>query len=338
MILILLFSLNSYALTLKTPSTVIKVKAANSNELPQGSTGVASKYTGDVGLGSDSNVLYFDDFESYSASAGLIGSGKWDDGYGLNNIRISSEPGNFWAGKKAAEFTLPKTSGEVSIEIYKEKNLPKQDVIFLRFYSKYDTGFDVLGSSHNGVFVSSNYWRGLCESTNSCGPGVKANGKNKFMISYEAGRMESAQPNPGSIEAYIYHPEQRDIWGDLFFPTGRVVPFDRTPYASFDGTYSNLPTYIPFISRPEITPQLGKWYCFEIMVKANTPGMRDGRIALWLDGNVIADFTNLRLRDITELKIDHIGLSLHGNGGIKAISKKYYDNVVISKSYIGPMK
>ncbi|MGE0763890.1 MAG: hypothetical protein AB7N80_11480 [Bdellovibrionales bacterium] len=329
---------HSQARTFKSQAATISIKASSGNTLPEGAVGLASQYTGDTGLASDTNVLYFDDFESYNTASNLIGAGKWDSGYGINNIRIASEAGNFYSGTKAAEFTLPKTSGEVSIEIFKEQNLPKLDTVFVRFYGKYATGFDVLGSSHNGVFVASNYWRGLCQSSNSCGPGVKANGKNKFLISYEATRSASNQPNPGSIATYIYHPEQRDIWGDIFFPTGRVIPFDLTPYEAFNGTYSQLPTYIPFVSRPEVTPQLNKWHCFEIMVKANTPGSRDGRMALWIDGKLIADFTNLRLRDIAELKIDHIGLSLHGNGGILETSKKYYDNVVIAKSYIGPMK
>jgi hypothetical protein len=126
---------------------------------------------------------------------------------------------------------------------------------------------------------------------------------------------------------YVYHPEQRDIWGDLFYPTGRVVPFDRTP-----GDFGPN-----FVSRPEVVPQLGRWYCYEVMVKANTPGLKDGRIGLWLDGALIADFTNLRLRDTTTLKIDRVGINLHGNGGILATSKKWYDNVVIAKSYIGPL-
>ena len=316
----------------------VSVVAKQPTALPEGATGLASKYTADSGLGSDANVLYFDDFESYTSASGLIATSKWDDGYNTQNIRIATEPGNFFGGAKAAEFTLPKTNSEVSIEIFKEKNLPKQDTVFVRFYAKYEVGFDVVGSSHNGVFVGSNYWRGLCEATNTCGPGKPANGKNKFLVSFEATRDAAGPANPGSLATYIYYPEQRDIYGDIFFPTGRVLPFDRTPYAAFDGTYSKLPTYVPFVSRPEIVPQLGRWYCYEIMLKANTPGLRDGRMALWLDGKMIADFTNLRFRDIADLKIDHVGLSLHGNGGIMATSKKYYDNFVIAKSYIGPMK
>jgi hypothetical protein len=52
-------------------------------------------------------------------------------------------------------------------------------------------------------------------------------------------------------------------------------------------------------------------YSFEFMVKANTPGQRDGRVAFWLDGQLIADFPNLRLRETTALKIDRFTLDIH---------------------------
>ena len=132
-------------------------------------------------------------------------------------------------------------------------------------------------------------------------PGVRADGSNKFLVSYEAWRDNTATLNPGRLNAYIYHPEQRDIWGDHFFPTEIVLPFSSVPF-----------NFGPeFISRPDVTPVLGRWYCYELMVMANTPGQRDGRIAFWLDGQLIADFPNLRLRDTTALKIDRFTLDLH---------------------------
>jgi hypothetical protein len=73
------------------------------------------------------------------------------------------------------------------------------------------------------------------------------------------------------------------------------------------------------------------------MLQANTPGLRDGRVALWLDGALIADFQNLRLRDIATLRIDRFGLSLHIGSNTVAETRKYYDNVVAARSYIGPM-
>ena len=74
------------------------------------------------------------------------------------------------------------------------------------------------------------------------------------------------------------------------------------------------------------------------MVKTNTPGQRDGRIALWLDGNLIADFQNLRLRETTALKIDKFDLDLYIRNNSLAVARKWYDNVVAARAYIGPMR
>jgi hypothetical protein len=74
-----------------------------------------------------------------------------------------------------------------------------------------------------------------------------------------------------------------------------------------------------------------------MMVKANTPGQRDGRIAFWLDGQLIADFLNLRLRETTSLKIDRFTIDLHVLNNNLGVARKWYDNVVAATSYIGPM-
>ena len=73
------------------------------------------------------------------------------------------------------------------------------------------------------------------------------------------------------------------------------------------------------------------------MVKANTPGRRDGRIALWLDGILIAEFPNLRLRDTSDLKIDRVALNMHVRAVTRTATKRWYDDVVAATSYIGPM-
>jgi len=82
---------------------------------------------------------------------------------------------------------------------------------------------------------------------------------------------------------------------------------------------------------------LGRWYSYELMVKANTPGQRDGRITFWLDGQLIADFPSVRLRETTALKIDRFTIDLHIRGNPLAVARKWYDNVVAATSYIGPM-
>jgi hypothetical protein len=97
-------------------------------------------------------------------------------------------------------------------------------------------------------------------------------------------------------------------------------------------------TYGPgFVSRPDVLPALDRWYCYEVMVRANTPQRRDGRIAFWVDGKLAADFPGLRLRDVASLKIDRFGLSFHIGSNPSGPSKKWYDNVVAARAYIGPV-
>jgi hypothetical protein len=281
--------------------------------LPSGS-GLAERYPLDAGIASDPAVIFADDFESYGSAAGL--TGKWNEAYHSENIRIATEAANVFSGGKSLEFTVPQTSTEVSNTVAKVVS-PGRDALFLRYYARFDAGFNVVGSSHNGSTVSAKY----------CCPGVRADGYNKFLVSYEAWRGDAGTANPGQLNAYVYHPDQRDIWGDHFFPTGIVLPFSITPF-DFG------PEFVP---RPDVTPVLGRWYCYEVMVKANTPGQRDGRIAFWLDGQLIADFPNLRLRETTALTIDRFTLDLHVFSNNLAPARKWYDNVVAATSYIGPM-
>src|SRR6266566_2667242 len=114
--------------------------------------------------------------------------------------------------------------------------------------------------------------------------------------------------------------------GDHWFPHGEVLPNSSIP--------GNFGPY--FIPRPNLIPQRDRWYSYELMVKANTPGQRDGRAAFWIDGNLMADFQNVRVRDISTLKIDKIQLGLHA-GTCARPTKKWYDNLVVAKSYIGPV-
>jgi hypothetical protein len=86
------------------------------------------------------------------------------------------------------------------------------------------------------------------------------------------------------------------------------------------------------------TPDRDRWICYEFMVKANTPGQRDGRIAFWIDGRLAADFPNLRLRDVPTLKANIISLGLYTmNGAIKGPCTMWFDDAVAATSYIGPV-
>lgn len=164
-------------------------------------------------------------------------------------------------------------------------------------------------------------------------PGYPADGTNKFLVAYESWRGEASTPSPGEQNIYIYHPEQRydeapTAWGDHFFPTGTVMPYTDGRPGDFGAD---------FVARQNFIPDLGRWYVYELRVRANTPGQRDGRITCWVNGEIVADFGNLRLRDVATLKIDRLGMGLHA-GRNPAETHKWYDNVVVATEYIGPMR
>jgi hypothetical protein len=282
---------------------------------PSGGEGISAMYPSDVGIGNDPRVIFADDFESYVDANGL--DARWDARY--HRIAISTT--EKYAGAKSVEMTAPQQTTELSTAI--AKILTNQvDTLYLRYYSKFDTTFDITGSSHNGSDISASYF----ENGNAT-PGVPADGTNKFLVAYENWRGETATTTPGEQSIYIYHPEQRSNYGDHFFPDGRVMPNTSIPN-KFGAE---------FVMRPNFTPELGRWYAFEVMVEANTPGTRDGRITCWIDGQVIADFPNLRLRDVDTLKIDRFGISMHFGSNPTRETRKWYDNLVAATAYIGPM-
>jgi hypothetical protein len=287
--------------------------------LPEGDNGIAAKHPGDVGIAGDSDVIFADDFEGY-AKASDIGR-RWDNMYQNQYVGITTTAANVYAGKQALEFTLPQQTVELSDAVEKAVS-PELDVLFLRYYGKFQPPYDVTGSSHNGSSISAHY-----QVNGQSTPGVPADGTNKFLANLENWRGDSTTPSPGDLNVYIYHPEQRSQWGDHFFPTGLVMPNTSIPF-DFGPA---------FVSRPDIIPELDRWYSYELMVKANTPGQRDGRIAAWLDGKLVMDFQNLRLRDVATLTIDRFAVCFHIGSNPNGEAKRWYDNVVAAKSYIGPV-
>ncbi len=89
-----------------------------------------------------------------------------------------------------------------------------------------------------------------------------------------------------------------------------------------------------------------RWYCIEQQVKLNSPGKdggqgaRDGILRAWVDGQLAFEKTDLRFRDVDSLKIEQIWMNVYHGGTAPSPRDQhlYVDNVVVAKSYIGPMK
>ena len=308
-------------LTTVVPADEDTRNRAQLETLPNGSNGIAAKFPGDHGIEQHPSVLFADGFENHANTSQL--NRNWDVTHGLElNVARGEEAHH---GRQALLFTVPPTNGESASGSGIAKTLSEpQDVLFLRWYEKYDPDWNIPKQwADHGALISASFFRDGQPS-----PETMADGRNQFLVG--VGNINMFGDLPGNLGVYLNWPKQAKQWGDYAFPSGLVVPDSETR----SGTILFGEAFEP---RSEFTPELGRWYCYETMVEANKPGQPDGRISIWVDGNLVADFPNLRLRDVPDLKIDRIDFDVflkhtdHTN-------RKWIDNVVAATSYIGPMQ
>jgi hypothetical protein len=118
----------------------------------------------------------------------------------------------------------------------------------------------------------------------------------------------------GKIVQYVYHPDQPGDYGE-----------------DFEWSFGGCPRFF----KP------GQWQCVETYVQMNTPGKKDGIIRSWLDGDKALEVTNLRFRDIPDLKIDQFEFETFFGGGDPSWASPreqyaFFDGFVLSKGPISP--
>ena len=81
-----------------------------------------------------------------------------------------------------------------------------------------------------------------------------------------------------------------------------------------------------------------QWYCIEACIKMNTPGENDGLMRGWVDGALAMERTDIRFRDIPDLKIEGFWMNLYYGGKWSSPQDMdvYFDNVALSYKPIGP--
>jgi hypothetical protein len=290
---------------------------------PIDGSGIASRYPGDVGIENDPAVIFADNFESYT-SVDQIRT-RWPLAGGLVRMRIATEPGNVFSGSKSIELTLPVSTVELGTSLVRSLS-PERDTVFIRMYQKFDPGYSLPGGNHNGVQLSAH----IPGSPQI--PPPDGTGFFNFVLQNQPFYGEAP---PGFTHLYVYWPRQRSQFGDHWYPDGTVIPY--SPTIGNRGEWLAFPNQYPdFRIMPNFLPQRDRWYCVELMVRANTPGQNDGEAAYWIDGQLAGRFPNLNVRSISTLKIDKAHITLH-SGRSTRINKKWHDNVVIATQYIGPM-
>jgi hypothetical protein len=114
-----------------------------------------------------------------------------------------------------------------------------------------------------------------------------------------------------TIGTYAYHADMKDFWGDPWL-------------WSRDG--------LGLLERD-------RWYCLEQYFKLNEPGRKDGVLRAWIDGRLAFEKTDVHVRDLPTMKIEEIWMNVYHGGSAPAPHDMhlFIDNVVIARSYIGPM-
>ena len=330
---------------------------------PEFGAGIAAGFPGDKGIEAHPDVIFFENFEGYDAPEEMLP--KWSrlsQGPGPNRgmLYITSAENDVFHGTKALEFRHEPKDVEHANGVTKDFTEEEYDVFFLRWYQKYGEDYEVKGTNHTGAEIAAHYYDvspsfdNAPKTPGGSWAGVASNGYNKFDVCLDfwshgtPGNPYYTDHPVGCIHMYLYHPGQYYGYGDQCRPTGYIYP-PSDPLRMGDWG----PNFVP---RPDFSPEPGRWYCYEIMVRANTvidtgsptelpgsngrttKGVNDGRVTIWVDGKIAADFPDLILRHREDLKIDRVNIGfLMGKDVHKKTVSKFVDQVVMARSYIGPL-
>jgi len=256
--------------------------------------GLAAQYPHDIGIQDYPSVIYASGFEIQDWYA------KDFDGTGPQEQRgyQTTNPDLVFSGEGALEY-----QNEEGTHLPLTYHIPfeGQDLIFLRWYRQYQSGYDFsCQSKTNGVYA-------FAPGFNP-GAGIPPTGYDKYSTKLQVWKHAQGGFVP---KLYAYHPDQPGEYGET----------------------------LPQNVGDPLILQADRWYSFEIMLKSNDAGQRNGEIKLWIDGVLKAHYTDMRFRDTNDLKINELDITAYVGGLCTAPKdqKVWDDNLVLATKYIGPM-
>jgi predicted amidohydrolase len=300
-------------LSQKSGSTGGAPVSPGGSPVPVIAPGLAAKYPGDAGIMSDPDVLFTDNFESSDMK-------KWDQQRGRLVMTEDKPNSGRWCVQMPME--RGKNQGGDAIKWF----MPGADAVYARFYVKFSPDYQ-----YNHHFV----WLGANQRTNKWSAfgkaGLKPNG-TYYSTGMEPWFAWGKNPPPGEVNLYTYYldmePDRKmdKYWGNGFFPPGPGK-----------GTAAG---------KDRVIPPLNQWQCWEFMIQANTaPDKADGKQAMWVDGKLAGEFSGIRWRNDMDLKVNCLWLEHYGYDEgdptkqyWKESQSVWFDDVVVARRYIGPMK
>lgn len=259
------------------------------------------------GLQKPGKVLFTEGFESvdaFKAAFEVLGQKE-------GRAAVVSDAGLAHTGTGVLKLTTPANDGK-SIGAGPSYWFGPEghDRVYLRYYMKFAEDYDQGNLNHTGGGLAAVAGDGQWDQMGKAG--IRPRGDDRFTVGFEPWKDWGRNAAPGRMAMYVYWPDMKrdrdgNFWGNLMMPEEK----DR------------------FI------PERGRWYCFEQMIKANTPGKPDGELAAWIDGKLYMHFTGFRWRtsDNVKLKRFNLGVYIHQSTRENTV---WYDDVALSTGYIGP--
>ena len=287
---------------------------------PPPAGGIAARYPGDVGIETDPDVIFVEQFED-ALLTDLFS--RWTDILNGSAMSLSSDvpPGS----PGARSLTIPWVGGGVSNggHLYKLLLPGVDDTLYVRYYIKYPTSGTY---QHSGIWIGG-YNPPLAWPNPQAG--IKPTGSDRLSA--------SGEQNPLTSRFDHY-----DYW--------------MTMRQSADGNYwGNL-----LLNAPNVQAKTGQWMCVEQMVKLNNPVTSfNGEHAIWLDGVKVSHlgqgfpngswsggiftqepsgstFEGFRWRSDSSLNLNWIWLQVYASTDPAGFSSSIrFDHVVAARSYIG---
>lgn len=297
--------------------------------------GIAARYPNDKDIANDPDVIFASDFD-----AGIQEPLKIT----RKGVVALMNPAMSWSGTGCAQITATKDVDEGGdIGLTWDQGLEQ---CYLRVYARFDK--DTIMPHHfinlTGMTKTYKYrWGG--------GAGMKPEGGRDGKVGIT---LEPPKGANGNWKFYNYWHEMHS-WQTL---EGKA---DGRPNAYYGNNFSVENS--PAVVRDE-------WICIEMMLKLNTVGQHDGEQAFWINGKQIGHwkkgspsgtwirenfatfgeyntkpkpFEGFNWRTDDALKINNVKLqwylsSDHSWKQMTATNNTvYFDNLVVSKKYIGPM-
>ena len=268
--------------------------------------GLAAAYPRDEGIQRDPDVYMFASFDSAAWRSNwshVRESGTFDT--------VASDPALKFVPLRGKALRVNLAKGNnFGLDIdyaFASKNGREPEEVYLRYYVRFADDWRPTLDGGKMPGVSGTYDRAGWGNRRS-------DGTNGWSMRGSFGRWaEKSNPIYGltPLGTYAYHADMKDFNGEGWvWEKGQGALLARN-----------------------------RWYCVEQQVKLNTVGRADGVVRAWIDGVLVFEKMDVRMRVVPSLKIDKIWMNIYHGGTEPSPHDQhlYLDHVAIAKRYIGPM-